>query len=205
MGISHDSNRCDRAEPVWVPSMGGPLIVVPESSVTAWTGCTMAGSVGAEGRDDYDRACEVEDWAGVITVAAGAATALVLADEPATTCFLPEKLLFVRWLAADSEDELFAAAEAVLLDPDTAWEDGGLWNTDGPAILMDSAEAGADLGAEHPDGGRPGQAPVEIPAGRWRVRAAHRTEEFPWVGVVRLVPEGGPVGSATAGSCGEFD
>ena len=117
--------------------MGGPLIVVPESSVNAWGGCTEDGSVlgDADGRDDYDRACEVEDLAGVIAVSAGANTALVLADEPAKTCFLPEKLLFVRWLAADSEAELFTAAEAVLADPDTAWEDGGLWVTDGPAAV----------------------------------------------------------------------
>jgi hypothetical protein len=171
--------------------MGGPLIVVPESSVTAWGGCTEDGSVlgDADGRDDYDRACEVEDWAGVIAVGAGAVTALVLADEPAKTCFLPEKLLFVRWLAADSEAELFAAAEAVLADPDTAWEDGGLWVTDGPAVLMDSAEAGADLGVEYPDGGQPVQAPVQLPAGRWRVRAVHQTGEFPWVGVAQLVAE----------------
>ncbi|MFG3195240.1 Imm21 family immunity protein [Streptomyces sp. NPDC048208] len=74
----------------------------------------------------------------MITVGAGGDTALVLADEPAKTCFFPEELLFVRWLAADSEAELFEAAEAVLSDPDTAWEDGGLWVTDGPAVLMDS-------------------------------------------------------------------
>ncbi|MFJ5779947.1 Imm21 family immunity protein [Streptomyces sp. NPDC093094] len=194
MDVSHGSGRCDRAEPVWVRSAGGPLIVVAESSVHAWSGCTEDGSVvgDAGGRDDYDRACEVEDLAGVIGVGAGSATALVLADEPATTCFLPERLLFVRWLAADSEDELFAAAEALLADPDTVWEDGGLWVTDGPAVLMDAADAGADLGVEHPGGSRPDQAPVRLPAGRWSVRAAHRTGEFPWVGCVRLVAEDGP-------------
>ncbi len=171
--------------------MGGPLIVIPGSSVNDWGGCAEDSSVlgSTDGRDDYDRACEVENWAGVIAVAAGAATALVLADEPAKTCFLPEKLLFVRWLAADSEAELFAAAEAILTDPDTAWEDAGLWVTDGPAVLMDSAEAGADLGVAYPDGGQPDQAPMELPAGQWRVRAVHQTGEFPWVGVVQLVAE----------------
>lgn len=194
MDVSHDTDRCDRAELVWVRSMGGPLIVLPQSSVNAWAGCTDDGSVlgDADGRDDYDRACEVEGWAGVITVGAGAATALVLADQPAKTCFLLEKLLFVRCLAADSEAELLSAAEAVLADPDTAWEDGGLWVTDGPAVLMDSAEAGADLGVEYPDGGQPDQALVQLPAGRWRVRAVHEIDEFPWVGVVQLVAEGDP-------------
>ncbi|MEU7090144.1 Imm21 family immunity protein [Streptomyces achromogenes] len=133
--------------------MGGPLIVVPESSVNAWGECTEDGSVlgDADGRDDYDRACEVEGWAGAIAVGAGAVTALVLADEPSRTCFLPENLLLVRWLAAGSEAELFAAVEAVLADPDTAWEHGGLWGNDGPAVVMDSAVAGPDLGVEYPD------------------------------------------------------
>ncbi|MGW5478473.1 Imm21 family immunity protein [Streptomyces sp. NPDC004008] len=194
MDASPDDAGRDPAELTWVKSMGGPLIVVPESSLSEWSGCTDDGSVlgDADGRDDYDRACEVEDWAGVITVGAGPATALVLADEPATTCFLPEKRLFVRWLAADSEAELFAGAETVLADSSTAWEDAGLWVTDGPAVLMDSAEAGADLGVEYPDGGQPDQAPVQLPTGRWRVRAVHSTGEFPWVGLVQLVADGGP-------------
>lgn len=73
------------------------------------------------------------------------------------TCFLPEKRVFVRWLAADSEAEVFTAATAVLTDPDTTWEDSGLWVTDGPAVLMDSAEAGADQGVDYPDGSQPDQ------------------------------------------------
>ncbi|MFJ5090701.1 Imm21 family immunity protein [Streptomyces sp. NPDC088674] len=57
-----------------------------------------ARSSGAEGSDDYDRAREVEGWAG----ASGTGTAialvlvLVLADEPAMTCLVPEQLFFVR-------------------------------------------------------------------------------------------------------------
>ncbi|MFG3046691.1 Imm21 family immunity protein [Streptomyces sp. NPDC048241] len=193
MDASQEPDRCDRPGLKWVQSTGGPLIVVPQSAVNAWSGYTGDGSVlgDADGRDDYDRACEVEDSAGVITVGAGGATALVLADEPAQTCFLPEELLFVRWLAANSEAELFEAARAVLADPDTVWEDNGLWVTDGSAFLMDSAEAGGDLEAEYPDGGRPDQAPVRLPAGRWKVHAAQETDEFPWVGVVRLLAENG--------------
>lgn len=181
--------------------MGGPLIAVPASSVHAWGGCTEEGSVlgDADGRDDYDRACEVEGLAGVITVEEKVDRALVLADEPATTCFLPEKLMFVRWRAADSEAELLAAAKELVADPGTAWEDCGWWVTDGPAVLMDSAEAGADLAVEYPGGGWPDQAPVPLPAGRWRVRAAQTTGEFPWVGVVQLITEGAEAGSVAAG------
>ncbi|MEU8414002.1 Imm21 family immunity protein [Amycolatopsis japonica] len=50
----------------------------------------------------------------------------------------------MRRLAADSDDELRTEAERILADPVTPWEDCGSWETDGPAILMDSVTAGAD-------------------------------------------------------------
>ncbi|WP_405983349.1 Imm21 family immunity protein [Streptomyces sp. NBC_00872] len=190
MNESRDAGRHVHADPSWVRSMGGPLIVVPASALDRWSGCTEDGVIlgGTAVSDDYDRACDVEGWAGVISVGTGAA-ALVLADEPATTRYLPEQRVFLRRLAADSEAELLEAAGAVLDDPATDWEDCGIWETDGAAVLMDSAEAGADLAVEYPDrGGLPEQAAIPVPAGRWSVRAFHKTGEFPWVGVVQLLP-----------------
>lgn len=147
----------------------------------------MAGDATA--LDDYDRACAVDDLAGVITVGESGAQALVLADEPATSCYLPERRVFLRWLAADSEAGLKAAAEAVLADLATEWEECGTWLSDGPAVLMDSAEEGSELDIEYPGGGMPDQAPVLLPAGRWRVRATHtKTDEENWVGLVHLLP-----------------
>ncbi|MFJ8164186.1 Imm21 family immunity protein [Streptomyces sp. NPDC096136] len=176
----------------WVESMGGPLIVVPVSALHEWGGCTEDGVIvgGTDEPDDYDRACAVEEYAEVISLGdARTASALVLGDEPATTCYRPEQRIFLRWLAADSDAELLAAAEALLSDPATPWEDCGVWETDGPAVLMDSAEAGKDLGVPYPDGrGQPEEAPVVVPAGRWEVRAYHKTGEFPWVGVVQRLP-----------------
>ncbi|MFF5897595.1 Imm21 family immunity protein [Streptomyces argenteolus] len=177
--------------PVWVESMGGPLIVVPVSALAAWSGSAETGVVAGDGTapDDYDRACAVDDLAGVIAVGDEGAQALVLADEPATSCFLPEHRVFLRWLAADSEAGLKAAACAVLADAETQWEDCGTWVSDGPATLMDSAEAGIDLTVEHPRGGLPAQAPVPLPAGRWAVRATHtKADEDSWVGLVQLLP-----------------
>ncbi|MEV0241595.1 Imm21 family immunity protein [Streptomyces sp. NPDC050674] len=174
---------------VWVESMGGPLIVVPVSALAAWHGCTESGVMAGDATapDDYDRACEVEDLAGVITVGHSGAQALVLADEPATTCYLPRHRVFLRWLAARSEDALKAAAETVLADPATPWEECGTWVSEGPAVLMDSAEAGSDLGIEYPGGGMPAEAPVPLPAGRWRVRAVHTKVDQEWVGLVQLL------------------
>jgi hypothetical protein len=179
----------------WVRSMGGPLVVIPASALDQWGGCTEDGVILGEtdNPDDYDRACAVDEWAGVIRVGTGDSYALVLSGEPATTCYLPEQRIFLRWLAADSDGELLAAAEAVLIDPATVWENCGFWETEGAAVLMDSAEAGSDLGVEYPSGGgQPEEAPVPVPAGRWRVRAFHKTDEYPWVGVVQLLPEAKP-------------
>ncbi|MEU0066523.1 Imm21 family immunity protein, partial [Streptomyces albidoflavus] len=125
--------------------------------------------------------------AGVISVGTESAGALVLADLPERTCFLPEELLFVRWAGAGSEGALLTAARAAPADPGTDWEECGVWVTDGPAVLMDSVEAGTGLGLEHR--GVPDQAPVPLPAGRWRVRAARRTDTDPGVDVVRLTAD----------------
>ncbi|MEV7173582.1 Imm21 family immunity protein [Streptomyces sp. NPDC093224] len=185
------ADAASRPSPVWVESMGGPLIVVPVSALASWGGCTESGVMAGDGTapDDYDRACAVEDLAGVIPVGENGAQALVLADEPATSCCLPESRTFLRWLAAGSERGVRAAADAALVDPATVWEECGTWESDGPAVLMDSAEAGSDLGVEYPDGGMPAEAAVPLPAGRWRIRAAHTTvDEEHRVGLVRLLP-----------------
>ncbi|MEU2120179.1 Imm21 family immunity protein [Streptomyces sp. NPDC016459] len=176
---------------VWVESLGGPLIVVPVSALASWGGCTESGLMAGDSTapDDYDRACAVDDLAGVIPLDENGSQALVLADEPATSCYLPEHRAFLRWLAADSEAGLRAAADTALADPATVWEECGTWVSDGPAVLMDSAEAGSDLGVEYPDRGMPAEASVPLPAGRWRVRATQaKVDEENWVGLVQLLP-----------------
>ncbi|MFE4594374.1 Imm21 family immunity protein [Streptomyces laurentii] len=183
----------DAASPslTWVESMGGPLIVVPVSALACWGGCTESGLMAGDATapDDYDRACAVDDLAGVIPADENGAQALVLADEPATSCYLPQHRAFLRWCAAGSEAGLRAAAHTVLADPATVWEECGTWASDGPAVLMDSAEAGSDLGVEYPDGGMPAEARVPLPAGRWRVRATQtKVDEENWVGLVQLLP-----------------
>ncbi|MGW0784948.1 Imm21 family immunity protein [Streptomyces sp. NPDC002913] len=183
---SFTSSGSAEAPPTWVESMGGPLIAVPASVLDGWGGCTMSGMVISYGdvADDYDRACEIDGLAGAIGVRGQNAQGLVLADEPAMTCYLPEHRTFIRWLGADSEADLMVAAEAVLTDPTVEWEECGVWETDGPAVLMDAATGGAELNIEYPNGGgMPDQAPVPIPAGRWTVRAVHTS-----VGVVQLLP-----------------
>jgi len=81
----------------WIESNGGPLLVLPCSLLSAWRGTddpSPGEKVEATFRwnpagvaTDYDRACDVSDFAGVIPVGSG--EALVLADEPLPTTWLP--------------------------------------------------------------------------------------------------------------------
>lgn len=192
--VNTGSATVGSAEPslTWVESMGGPLIAVPASALSRWHGCTMSGHAAGNGDvlDDYDRACEVDGLAGVIAVGEEGDQGLILADEPALSCYLPEHQAFVRWLGADSEADLIKAAQMVLADPATVWEGCGVWTTDGPAVLMDSVTAGLDLDSEYPNGaGLPEQAPVSVPSGSWTVRAVHASAtENTSVGVIQLLP-----------------
>ena len=67
---------------------------------------------GLEIATDYDRACDCSEWIGCISVKDGAA--LVLGGDDAAATWRPLKNLsegiLVRWIYADSEDEILEAA-----------------------------------------------------------------------------------------------
>ncbi|WP_329467909.1 Imm21 family immunity protein [Streptomyces sp. NBC_01431] len=75
--VSHSSRRSAG----WVESLAGPLIVVPVSVLAEWGGCSENWGEEPGSVEDYDRACAVEDWAGLLDVGSNGAQALVLADE----------------------------------------------------------------------------------------------------------------------------
>ncbi|WP_405598219.1 MULTISPECIES: Imm21 family immunity protein [unclassified Streptomyces] len=142
----------------WIESGGGPLIVIPEASLSAWRGAD------GDDWDDYDRACGVDGHVGLIAV--GQSHALVLGFDPASTAFLPSAGAFVRWIAADSEDELLGSVDAALAS--AVWEETVMWDVPGPVVLFDSAWPG---GEAHEDE----RLRVEVAAGRYRVQAAQVT------------------------------
>ncbi|WP_210586013.1 immunity 21 family protein [Streptomyces sp. GESEQ-35] len=155
----------------WVESGGGPLIAVPETVLPFW-----AGADGDETASDYDRACEVDGFVGLLPV--GDSAALVLGDEPASTAFLPAHDTFVRWCAADSEDELLARVPAALAT--AVWSDEVRWSVPGPVLLFDSAWPGRDSE-------RAGHLRIALDAGAYGVRAA-QVQPGPetWLGLVQL-------------------
>jgi len=155
----------------WVESGGGPLIAVPETVLPFW-----AGADGEETASDYDRACEVDGVVGLLPV--GDSSALVLGDEPASTAYLPEHSTFVRWCAANSEDELLAGVPVALATAD--WENEVRWDVPGAVVLFDSAWPGNDT--ERTD-----RLKVVLEPGSYAVRAANvQPGPETWLGLVQL-------------------
>jgi Immunity protein 21 len=92
----------------WIYSAGGPLICAAYPIGLMWSG-TRPNSTG-EGPSDYDRACEVMDYVGIVPCASS--QVLVLGDEPLQSAFVREAagLAIVRWVACASA----SAAELAL-------------------------------------------------------------------------------------------
>ncbi|MFC7260837.1 MULTISPECIES: immunity 21 family protein [Streptomyces] len=155
----------------WVESGGGPLIAIPEVVLPFW-----AGADGDDMSSDYDRACDVDGFIGLVPV--GDTRALVLGDEPASTSYLPEHGTFVRWCAAESEEELLAGVPAAL--EAAVWEPEVQWSVPGPVVLFDAAWPGTATG-------RTDHLRVPLEPGRYAVRAAY-AEPGPetWLGLVQL-------------------
>ncbi|MEV5101133.1 immunity 21 family protein [Streptomyces massasporeus] len=155
----------------WVESGGGPLIAVPETVLPFW-----AGADGEETASDYDRACEVDGHVGLLPV--GDCTALVLGDEPASTAYLPDRGMFVRWCAADSEHELLAGVPSATATAE--WGPETTWKVPGPVRLFDAAWPGTGLADTD-------QVRVALEPGSYGVRAA-RVQPGPetWLDLIEL-------------------
>lgn len=92
---------------------------------------------------DYGRACEMDDYVGLVDVGPG--QGLVLGDEPAPTTWWPLPHtgggILIRWLGAESEEEVITALEQ-LAEP--GWQLTGIMIDvpSGKLVLFDSAYRG---------------------------------------------------------------
>ena len=156
----------------WVVSNGGPLLLLPTSLLAHWTGTDVPrdGRVvrahfrwnpDAAGASDYDRACDVRGYVGVLPVGGG--WGLVVGDEPNPVCWLPtaDGGTLARWVAADDD----ASVERALarIPEDLAWEpQGDFMVATSPSVLFDSAEPGEEsFGPRRTIELRPGSYDVE--------------------------------------------
>jgi hypothetical protein len=123
-----------------------------KSSLSYWGGCLRSGGVypNATGLTDYDRACEISNYVGVIAVGGG--HALVLGDEPLQSTWIASQErtggIIVRWQYAENEASAITHATSISVD---AFESTGLqlMVADAELYLFDSAIAGESVNADN--------------------------------------------------------
>ncbi|HET7077814.1 MAG TPA: Imm21 family immunity protein [Chloroflexia bacterium] len=142
----------------WLASAGGPLLLLPGEYLAAWEGTNPP----SEGRildarfrwgdpaavsTDYDRACDVAEYLGLLDVGGG--QGLVLGDAPLATAWLPDgdsgrAGMLVRWVSADNEVQILVALAHI---PDHVWDPAPLLFPAGstPLYLFDAAIPGSEV------------------------------------------------------------
>ncbi|MFF0064109.1 Imm21 family immunity protein [Streptomyces sp. NPDC005279] len=118
----------------WVESEGGPLIVLEREAMNSWNG--YRGS-------DYENACEVEDYVGLVEFGERSSPSLALAinDDPLPASFLKEFSAMVQWMAASSEERLVAAVrDGIGLIDD--WAEGACMRIIKSVVVFDAALPG---------------------------------------------------------------
>ena len=129
---------------------------------------------------DYDRACDVDGYAGLISVGAG--VAIVLGEEPLPTTWQPLSDgggLLVRLHTSETGDY---PDTLPVPPPDLEWEAVGEFTTDGsPLVLFDSTESGAQPPIFP-------SLPIELAAGRYAVENAEWKHSLMELRLVRLRP-----------------
>lgn len=138
----------------WIQSNGGPLLLLNRQLLPWWNGVrssanpTESYAYDPHSDCDYNRACAVGGYLGLIEVGGG--TGLVLGDEPDMTTWWPPSSngetdgMLVRWGCADSETDVLQALASV---PRKVWEPTEITFKVGvePLCLFDSAYAGDDV------------------------------------------------------------
>jgi hypothetical protein len=134
-----------------------PLILLSAANLADWEGIDPPSggrAVDANFRwgdeaapaTDYDRACDINDYVGLISVGRG--MGLILNDMPMNTAWKAFRDnrggLFIRHMYADSVAAVLSASHKV---PAESWEATGLTFTvdGGPLYLFDSTYNGKDL------------------------------------------------------------
>jgi hypothetical protein len=139
------------AQREWIQSNGGPLVMVPTRALSLWRGVFGSSQLLQE-PSDYERACSVPSYLGVIPLSIDA-TAVILGDAPLMTTWVPLASgpclgMLVRWVYAED----VAAVERAIgdlsaLDKSVA-EEAFIEAPAGDWTLLDAAEAGSDIRGE---------------------------------------------------------
>lgn len=134
---------------LWMQSTDSPFVVLAEPLLSNWSGIDGG----------YDRACEIEDWLGVIKLEGK--EVLVVADEPMQTTALPlsDAYLLIRWNCTLNEksverhlvivNQLDFPGPGILVD--FGDRDLALMDFSSIGNQSEKIKRSCDLSANHPD------------------------------------------------------
>ncbi len=140
----------------WVRSAGSPLLLLPKILQDDWDGIEISPDREVEAKfrwdkngpaTDFDRACDVEAYVGVIQVGSG--EGVVLGDEANITSWYPlentQSGVLVRWVYAENLDSVVKHIQSIV-PSELEWESEGIVNfTSTSLILFDSALPGCGI------------------------------------------------------------
>lgn len=133
----------------WIESSGGPLVLLSSRDLAAWSGHDMQPQQGLGGLSaratDYERACAIKDFIGIVPVASG--EGVVLGDEPMPTAWYPVSPslgIFVRWVYGEDQEQVLRYLENI---DERIWQPSGISFTvrSEPLYLFDAVLPGADV------------------------------------------------------------
>ena len=128
----------------WIYSEGGPLLLVESRLLSEWHG--SAPSQQGDHSTDYDRACALDGYIGVIELPSG--SAIVLGGEPLQTAVWKNtrnELTLVRWSYAESEESFLEALRHFPDDPQWDPETIEFSVGDEELVVFDSALTGEEM------------------------------------------------------------
>ncbi len=161
MSESLEPNAPAETKLSWITSAGGPLLFLEEHLLPHWHGYDTS---------DYDRACSIKDYLGLLEVGPG--QGLVLGEEPMPTAWRsfprPPGGMFIRWQWADDDDSVVRAIADL---EKVSWEATGIVFdvANSSLVLFDAVCSGQD-----PDCNTTGcRLNIRLEEGHYFIQTAH--------------------------------
>lgn len=170
------TQRSDYRSLQWLDTGGGPYVLVRSDQLERWRGLRPDAETS-----DFDRACAVEDYIGLVDFGPG--KAVVLGDDPFSTAFMPAPTVgggyLLRWLWGDDEEAAVAALHQIRPEE---------WTSE--KLLFDAGDGKLTLfDAIHPGDAAPQRVEIELGPGTYAVATANvQPDDQLCLMVHRLIP-----------------
>ena len=130
----------------WIASAGGPFVLIEEASLLRWHGNLEPESSSAfDLQTDYERACEVEDYVGAVSVDDKKALILALPNDTSAISINPTTFMVIRWIWGENEDQVIDSLREFVLEQNWLDTETRIFFNSSVLFLFDSALAGKEV------------------------------------------------------------